>query len=442
MASVYRQPNGLTVIQFIGPDGKRKFLRLGKLALDSARTIAGRVEQLRECKMLGEPLGRDLAAWLRGIEPKLRDKLAAVDLCASREKATLRAFIDAYFERRTDAKQGTIVHWQTVRRRLCTFFGDQKPLADITSGDAKDFRLWLLTENRDAAGEITRRKLSDNTARRSCGVAKQFLQDAVDRELIDRNPFKHRDVPTATSEGNKTRQHFIGRDVAEKVLKALPDSQWRLLFALSRYGGLRCPSEHLALRWCDVDWAHGRFLVTSSKTEHHEGKGSRTVPIFPELLPFLKAAHNESLPCTLGGSEFVITKYRCTNMNLRTGLLRYMRRAGIAAWPKLFHNLRASRQTELENAFPSHVVCSWLGNSEAIARRHYLQVTDEHFELAAGGAPYSAPQKTPEIEEIDRKASKAKPRKAREIPQSIAKRSDRKKLGVGDEGFEPPTSTV
>lgn len=56
--------------------------------------------------------------------------------------------------------------------------------------------------------------------------------------------------------------------------------------------------------------------------------------------------------------------------------------ATLDPWPKLFHNLRASRQTELEKRFPSHVVCRWLGNSESIAGKHYLQVLDEHFEEA------------------------------------------------------------
>jgi len=36
----------------------------------------------------------------------------------------------------------------------------------------------------------------------------------------------------------------------------------------------------------------------------------------------------------------------------------------------------------LEERFPSHVVCAWLGNSVQVARKHYLQVTDEHFEQA------------------------------------------------------------
>jgi integrase len=46
---------------------------------------------------------------------------------------------------------------------------------------------------------------------------------------------------------------FVTREEAHAVMDACPDAEWRLLFALSRFGGLRCPSEHIALRWADVD---------------------------------------------------------------------------------------------------------------------------------------------------------------------------------------------
>ncbi len=59
-----------------------------------------------------------------------------------------------------------------------------------------------------------------------------------------------------------------------------------------------------------------------------------------------------------------------------------IKRAGLIQWPRLFHNLRSTRQTELEEKFPTHVVCAWLGNTKSIAARHYLQVTDEHFQRA------------------------------------------------------------
>jgi hypothetical protein len=64
-------------------------------------------------------------------------------------------------------------------------------------------------------------------------------------------------------------------------------------------------------------------------------------------------------------------------------VLRIIHRAGVEPWPRLFHNMRATRQTELTEKFPVHVVCSWMGNSATIAAKHYLQVTDEHFERAA-----------------------------------------------------------
>src|SRR5437763_6301034 len=65
----------------------------------------------------------------------------------------------------------------------------------------------------------------------------------------------------AGSQTNKDRMFFVSRADAQKVLDACPDAEWRLIFALSRYGGLRCPSEHLALKWADVDWDKARVRV-------------------------------------------------------------------------------------------------------------------------------------------------------------------------------------
>jgi len=168
--------------------------------------------------------------------------------------------------------------------------------------------------------------------------------------------------------------------MATKVLEACPDLQWQLLFALSRYGGLRCPSETLALEWSDIHWGESRMLVRSSKTEHHDGKGTRMVPIFPELLPYLEQAWDEAEP----GTQFVITRYRGYNQNLRTQLQRIIAKAGLETWPKLFANLRASRATELAAEHPGHVAAAWLGHSTAIANKHYWQVTESDFEQATG----------------------------------------------------------
>jgi integrase len=88
------------------------------------------------------------------------------------------------------------------------------------------------------------------------------------------------------------------------------------------YGGLRCPSEHLELRWRDIDWTAGKMLVHSPKTEHHEGGESRIVPLFAEMRPYLEDAFDPE-------AEFVINRYRRPDANMRTTFLKIIKRAGV-----------------------------------------------------------------------------------------------------------------
>jgi hypothetical protein len=122
-------------------------------------------------------------------------------------------------------------------------------------------------------------------------------------------------------------------------------------------------------------------MRSTTKTEHHEGKGTRVVPNFSELRRYLETAWDDADE----GATFVITRYRDGNANLRTQLKRIMRRAGVAPWPKLFHNLRVSRATELANEYPAHVAAAWVGHSTLVAHKHYWQVTDADFAKALEG---------------------------------------------------------
>ena len=73
-----------------------------------------------------------------------------------------------------------------------------------------------------------------------------------------------------------------------------------------------------------------------------------------------------------------------------------MKRAGLEPWPRLFHNLRASRETELAEQFPLHVVTAWLGNTPRIAMKHYLQVTESDFTKAVQN-PVQLSEDSPEM---------------------------------------------
>ena len=343
MASVSTDTNGNHTIQFVAKDKKRRSIRLGKMPLKMVREIKLKVEALNYAAITGHPVDGETANWIANRDQTISEKLAAVGLIPRREfsDSTLAAFIDGYLATRTDFKPRTRINFEQVRRDLIAHFGERKPLRDVTPGDADEWRRWLLTR---------KKPLGENTVRRHCGRAKQLFRAALRKRMIAENPFG--DMKGCSVQANKSREYFVTVLEAAKVLQACPDHEWRLIFAMCRFGGLRCPSEVLMLRWGDVDWEQSKLLVRSPKTEHHEGKESRLVPIFPELRPYLDAAWDE----VGDGVEFVISRYRDGNTNLRTQLNRIIHKAGLKPWPKLFQNLRSTRETELAERFPLHLV--------------------------------------------------------------------------------------
>ena len=61
-----------------------------------------------------------------------------------------------------------------------------------------------------------------------------------------------------------------------------------------------------AVRWGDIDWEHDPITLYSVKTEHHEEKASRAIPLFGELRPYLERGVRS---CRARDGD-VITRYR------------------------------------------------------------------------------------------------------------------------------------
>ena len=384
MASLGRHRNGWN-IRYVDRDGSQKSFYPGRMPKKAAEGIKRHLEQLLAAQKARTAVPDETSSWVAECGQTMRAKLYSHGLIAAPEEAsksvTIGDFAKRYIDNRSDVKTSSKVVWGRCRRLLVKFFGDDRAIETIGVGDAKDFRQWMLREVKGKG----RMGVMENTARKMCSVASQFFTDAIDRGLVESNPFENKDVPRTTKE-NRTRDFFLSREAASKVLAACPDAERRVIFALSRFGGMRCPSEHLSLRWPDVNWKDGRMVVTSPKTEHHDGKGSREIPLFPELREALQELYDE----TEDKTGYVITRTRTTATNLRTMFRRIIEKAGLTPWPKLFHNLRATRETELAAEFPIHVVCKWIGNSIQVASKNYLQVRPEDFSKAAGDAHSSA----------------------------------------------------
>ncbi len=376
MASINREPNGHRTIQFVGGDGKRRSIRLGKIPQRSAETVKVVVEHLVAAQLTGGALEPETARKVADLHDTLYKRLAAVGLLKTRQATstmTVAAFLKDYIDRRVDVKPATREVWGVITDNLTEHFGGQCDLRTIDETAAEDFKLFLLKSN-----------LAPTTIAKRLQFARQVFRAAVKRKLIPSNPFA--DVAGKTIIDND-RHQFIPREHIARLLEASPSLDWRVILSLSRFGGLRCPSEVLSLKWEGVDWARDRIRVYSPKTEHHAGKASRETPLFPEL----RAILTEAFEAAPEGAEYVVggnhrAAAQCAagwrNCNLRTQFERIVRRAGLEPWPRLFHAMRASRETELAATFPVHVVTAWLGNTPRIALKHYLMTTDADFQKA------------------------------------------------------------
>ena len=177
----------------------------------TAEEIKTKVEALNAANVAGMSWDKETAEWVGGRESALYDKLAAIGLVSRRaevEQATLEAFLDSYIDKQIDKKQSTIVCLTQCRNDLVEFFGPEKPLGDVSEGDAEDWRNWLRKRNarpgrqKSPTGRASKasyrdrnkpkqppKRLQENTIRRRCGRARQLFQAAVRYRLIGRNPF-------------------------------------------------------------------------------------------------------------------------------------------------------------------------------------------------------------------------------------------------------------
>ena len=397
MSSVSIDHNGNARVQFIGLSGKRHSIRPGRISRKRADALGVRLDALVAVRRVGQQPDRETAVWLADLPDKLRKRLVVLGVAdpVARNAHTLADLLREFTASATAAvKRSTLVTYQQTVRSLLDALGPARPLTEIGTHDADRFRSGLL-----AGG------LADATVGKRVKTARQAFKLAVRWGWIAANPF---DGIRAGAQVNAARQAYIGHADAARVLAACPDAEWRLIFALARYAGLRCSSEVLRLTWADVLWSEDRFIVRATKTEHHADGGVRVVPMFPLLRPHLLAAFDAAD----AGAVHAIEHHRLPSKQYGTQMKRIIERAGLVPWPKVFVNLRASCATDLAHEHPGHVAAAWLGHTDAIAQQHYRQTTEADFERATKAAqnPGAAPARS------GRNQPASRPRGATEKP--------------------------
>ncbi|SMP41651.1 Integrase [Neorhodopirellula lusitana] len=373
-------------------DKKRQRLGLGDVDEAGAMLAKEHVEHLVGQYKRNRPPAPSTAEWLEGLPIEVHDRLAALGLVEARKRAelprTVLAFMRAYIESRTDWKKPE--NYRQAVDHLEGYLKRDSPLGGVTKGDVERWHRWMI-EDKKGPG------LSSNTAGQNVKRCRQMMRQALDDGLIEVNPFLGIKIDLRS---DTSKNRFIDSTTATAILAACPDQEWRTIYALCRWAGLRCPSEVLRLRWTDIQWDRGRFKVTAPKTERY-GKGERIVPLWPEVrteLDDLFSIVGPGVDCA--ADAYVIQRYRCSEANLRTTFNKIVERAGVTVFPKPFMAQRASRRTELERSgkHANHVLNDWFGHSGAIAETHYLSVTEADFTEATSPqiVPPSSLEGTPE----------------------------------------------
>ncbi len=334
---------------------RRTTLRLGLLSESVASEISGMVDKLVECKRFKTKPGEELKAWIQAADRGLVAKLVALGLCDEIRNPLVAEFFKAYTDRRTiDWKANTIKNFTQVYDALNEYFASVR-ISDLDESKAKDFWKWLRSE----------RGLSENTCRKHFQRCRQVFDDAVEQRVLLRNPFRVKEIKVTVGAAKKD---YVEETDVQAVIDHLPadKTEWRLLFAFSRYVGCRVPSEIEDLTWNDIDWTSNTILIRSKKTERYEGGATRKVPIFPQIQSLL-LAHAEAVP---PGTVYVFPTLR-KHSNLATTAKKYVEAAGVKLWPEFWNSLRASRETDLMDSHGIRRACAWIGNSPAIAMKHY-----------------------------------------------------------------------
>ncbi|MBQ9016629.1 tyrosine-type recombinase/integrase [Candidatus Saccharibacteria bacterium] len=323
--------------------------------LSDARALANCIDEILAAQKRGG-VAR-VETYLESAPPLVLEKLARAGLVDLQPLKTLGELLDDY--EKDVARRlapSTVASLVAIFRRL-------RPALDLSKSPV------------DITPEAARSIIEQSTTGASPAYARQIAQAAA--------AFFHYAAPDLSNPFNGLKlapaRKLDGRDFdvpaawSLPILNACPSKEWRVAFALWRFGGLRF-REAYALQWADVNFDRRRLVVHSSKTSRY-GKPSRLVPLFPEIA--------QELDDLFLDTDRAAILSPISETTARKTFAAIITRAGYSPWARLFQNMRATRENELIAAgYPQHVVADWLGHTSGVQSRYYLRTLDKYFDLA------------------------------------------------------------
>ena len=276
--------------------GKQVREKLGPIPLTLAREIkAKRETELAEGK-------------LDKVAPPLGAKVPAKDF-----------FLGQYTEWCMANNRGWKQKLPYIRMMASYFEG--KTLSEITAWDCELFKEWRLQTPKQRGGA----PVKPATVNRALATLKHALNKAVEWGLIKKNPASK--VKLLKAENAQT--DFLSQEQIQALLQAC-DGVLRDVVTVALGTGMR-RGELLSLIWDQVDFRTRTIHLTKTKS----GK-ARTIPMNKTVYETLKKLREKAT------SEWVFESPRTGKpfVDLKNGLLRAYKKAGIPIKGRPFHLLR------------------------------------------------------------------------------------------------------
>jgi integrase len=293
---------------------------------------------------------KHVIAWIESASVEIKLKLQSAGFIELPEATTAEKVIDAYVElKRPDVKPKTLINYNDCKNHFLNYFGKDKIIQTITDTDIHDWKKWMLE------------KYAPITVHTTFVFIKAVFRYAIKKRWLVESPIEDVIVNVTV---NRSRDRMIKRDEYDKMLLCCPSNQWRVVIALARIGGLRCPSEVMRLRWKDIDFESNILHVVSPKTERREGCGERTIPLFPALRAELERLYFDA---DYESRDKIITLSTSTKRIID----RITVKAGLGVIPRFFDMCRTSRSNEIERGYGSDYENAWIGHCNKTRRKYY-----------------------------------------------------------------------
>ena len=306
-------------------------------------------------------------------------------------------------ESQNEVDETTMAGYREKCKTPIDYFKD-KYIEDLTPSDIDDYYRWALKYGRRNVAKNGRRDLSRATVKNQASLITAFLDYAVIKGIIIKNPAKEVVVPRKKKSNIPKVNHIDAKTVREFLRFIASTPEYRILFFITLIGaryGLR-RSEILGLRWDAICMEKDELVIkhTAVRKSNNEivykddvknEASYRKLAILPEIKALLLFIKSEQIELGIySDNQYVIIKEDGTNYNpdrITKLFKKAIKKCNIEDMPETLtlHGLRhTADQILLEEEWMGEKIQQWLGHKTLSMTTDYYGHTSIEWQKEAG----------------------------------------------------------